>query len=217
MPRPFASKQVLDRKLWEDGRARIAAAALPLFVRHGYHATPVRAIASAAGLSVGSIFNYFADKDELLQYILDDSQARFERSLTEARAVAEREITARGESDPVRIFITVYRRYVEYLDETRQYAQLAYQELKSLSSEGRAPILERNRRVRGLLAEAAEPAIKAGIFCPEGLELKILSLEMLAHMWILRGWAMSYGSVHEYFARLEPLALAILTAPPARH
>ena len=66
MPRPFPAKQVLDRKLWEEGRARIPAAALPLFVRHGYHATPVRAIANAAGLSVGSIFNYFTDKDELL-------------------------------------------------------------------------------------------------------------------------------------------------------
>lgn len=218
IPRPFAAKRVLDKKLWESGRARIAAAALPLFARHGYHATPVRAIANAAGLSVGSIFNYFADKDELLQYILDESQQRSERSVTEARAEVERDLAAQdGESDPARPFMTVYRRYVEYIDEIRPFALLAYQEAKSLSREGRAPILERGRRVRKLLAEAAAPAVKAGLFPAEGLELKIHFLVMLAHMWAIRGWALSHASVQEYFTELEPIALAILAAPAPKH
>ena len=51
---------MLDKDLWSEGRGRIAAAALPLFLKYGYHATPVRVIARAAGLSAGSIFNYFA-------------------------------------------------------------------------------------------------------------------------------------------------------------
>ena len=157
------------------------------------------------------------DKDELLQHILDQNQARFERSIIEARADIERETAVHGGSDPVRVFMAVYRHYVEYIEEVRQFARLAYREIKSLSREGRAPILERDRRVRRLLAEAAEPGINAGLFYPEGLELKILSLEMLAHTWVLRAWALPYSNVQEYFADLEPIALAILTAIPAKH
>ncbi len=213
MPRLVTAKQVHDKKLWEGGRARIATAALPLFIRHGYHATPVRAIAEVAGLSVGSIFNYFAEKDELLQYILDESQARSERALTEARAEVERDVAAGGEADPARFFIKIYLRYVEYIDEVRKFTLLAYQEAKSLSRAGRAPILERDRRVRRLLAEAAEPAVRAGIFPADGLDLKIHFLLMLAHMWALRGWALPYASVQEYLAELEPIALATLAAP----
>ncbi|MGH7905538.1 MAG: TetR/AcrR family transcriptional regulator [Candidatus Binataceae bacterium] len=215
LPRPFAAKQVLDKKLWEEGRARIAEAALPLFVRHGYHATPVRAIANSAGLSVGSIFNYFADKDELLEYILDESQLRCERAVAEAQEQVERELAALGPaSSPIKLFLKVFRRHVQYTDEVRSYALLAYQEAKALTREKRIPILERDVKIRGILRRAAEPAVKAAGLSADSLDFKIHSLLMLAHMWAIRGWALTkYKSVDEYFAELAPIAVAILSAP----
>ena len=38
--RPRSAKHVLDKDLWSEGRERIAAAALPLFLKYGYHPTP---------------------------------------------------------------------------------------------------------------------------------------------------------------------------------
>ena len=51
----------------ERTKERIVAAALELFRRDGYEATTMRAVAEAAGVSVGNAYYYFASKDELLQ------------------------------------------------------------------------------------------------------------------------------------------------------
>ena len=61
--------QVTDEKRLQEGQERIAAAALNLFLQNGYHNTSVREIAQKAGLSVGSVFNYFTSKEEILFFL----------------------------------------------------------------------------------------------------------------------------------------------------
>jgi AcrR family transcriptional regulator len=56
---------VRERKRRET-RRRIADAALRLFLEHGYDATPVDAIAEAAGISRRTFFAYFTSKDEVV-------------------------------------------------------------------------------------------------------------------------------------------------------
>lgn len=48
-------------------KQRIVQAALELFRRDGYEATTMRAVAEAAGVSLGNAYYYFASKDLLLQ------------------------------------------------------------------------------------------------------------------------------------------------------
>ncbi|RME36553.1 MAG: TetR/AcrR family transcriptional regulator [Deltaproteobacteria bacterium] len=47
----------------------IARAALELIAEQGFHGTPISQIAKRAGVGVGSIYRYFADKDELIHAI----------------------------------------------------------------------------------------------------------------------------------------------------
>ncbi len=207
--RPRSAKQVTDKGLWSEGRERIAAAALPLFLKYGYHATPVRVVARAAGLSAGSIFNYFAGKDEILKYILDESHAQAEAAVAEAQQALAR---STPDSDPVELFVRVYRRYAKSVDAIRRYALLAYQEAKSLSPRERAPLFEREQRIASLLAAAAQPAIEAGIFSPEALPMKVQSLIVLAHAWAVRHWAWpQYPTIDDYVRDLEKIAVSILS------
>jgi len=48
-------------------KARIVSAALELFRQHGYEATTMRAVAEAAGVSLGNAYYYFSSKEYLLQ------------------------------------------------------------------------------------------------------------------------------------------------------
>jgi AcrR family transcriptional regulator len=68
----------------EERRAAIIAAVLPLLLEHGAAVT-TRQIATAAGVSEGTIFNVFADKHELLAAALDVALdlAPFERAIAE--------------------------------------------------------------------------------------------------------------------------------------
>jgi len=50
----------------ERTKQRIVEAALELFREQGYDATTMRAVADAAGVSLGNAYYYFANKDDLL-------------------------------------------------------------------------------------------------------------------------------------------------------
>ncbi len=54
------------QKRSEQTREKILKTGLRLFSEHGYHATSSKKIAKAAGISIGSFYNYFKDKKELL-------------------------------------------------------------------------------------------------------------------------------------------------------
>ncbi|MGH7898029.1 MAG: TetR/AcrR family transcriptional regulator [Candidatus Binatia bacterium] len=204
---PTSDKQVRDKDLFKEGRAKIVTAALPLFLRYGYHATPVRVIAHAAGMSSGSVFNYFSGKDEILEEILDQSQAEAERAVEEAHQA----LAAHGSADPVELFVQVYRRYAESIDAVRRYTLLAYQEVKSLAPKKRAPLFDRERRIASLLKAAAEPALTAGLFSPTALDLKVQSLIVVAQAWAVRHWAWSqYPTVAEYLDDLVRVAVSIM-------
>src|SRR5262249_1663567 len=88
----------------EERRAAIIEAVLPLLVDHG-DAVTTRQLAQAAGVSEGTIFNVFADKDELLSAALEaaldpapfeealakiDSETSFDRRLVEATRLIQR-------------------------------------------------------------------------------------------------------------------------------
>ena len=53
-------------------KLRILNSALDLFCTRGYSETSIRDIATAAGITSGSIYGHFSSKDELLQYMLND-------------------------------------------------------------------------------------------------------------------------------------------------
>lgn len=57
--------------LREKSRERIVDAATELFARQGFHGTSISAIAQAAEVSKGLMYNYFESKESLLDAILD--------------------------------------------------------------------------------------------------------------------------------------------------
>lgn len=59
----------------ERTRAQIVDAALRLFRERGYEGTTMRAVADAAGVSVGNAYYYFRSKDELVQGFYDQLAA----------------------------------------------------------------------------------------------------------------------------------------------
>jgi AcrR family transcriptional regulator len=68
-----------NEELRAAAKTRLVDAALELFATRGYSATPVDAIADAAGVSVGLLYYHFGDKHALLRAI-------FERSLADVGA-----------------------------------------------------------------------------------------------------------------------------------
>ncbi len=76
----------------EQSRRHVLDIALQLFSRQGYRATTVRDIADTAGVSTGSVYHHFPDKEAIFRTLLDEFWAitdsrryPFRRALTSGR------------------------------------------------------------------------------------------------------------------------------------
>jgi len=69
-----------------DLKARIDAAALHLFAERGADATPVPMIAERAGVAVGSLYRYYAHKEELVARLYAENYARLGEELDRVQA-----------------------------------------------------------------------------------------------------------------------------------
>src|SRR5688500_3785820 len=65
----------------EATRKKILEAAQDLFRTTGFEAATTRDIARAAGIAVGTLFNYFPTKEAIVAGLIQDSQARTELRL----------------------------------------------------------------------------------------------------------------------------------------
>lgn len=211
------TSQVMDEQRLLEGKERIAAAAASLFLSGGYHSTSVREIAQKAGVSVGSVFNYFRSKEEILFFLFSRNQERFEASLEDQRGQFAR-LKEQG-VDPQELFLLAYRSYVQVIDASRRYTVLAYQELKSLTVAERRRILEGEERIQRFIEEVIAYGVEKGVFPPGDLDVKAHCLLVLAQSWAVRRWALRrFAEVDDYFATLHPIALGIVRSrTPSLH
>src|SRR6266513_2194262 len=75
-----------------DLKQRIDAAALNLFAERGADATPMPMIAECASVAVGSLYRYYANKDELVARLYADNYVRLAEEL---KRVASKAATPR--------------------------------------------------------------------------------------------------------------------------
>lgn len=66
-----------------DKQKQILDAALKLFVEYGFHGTPTSLIAKEAGVANGTLFHYFATKDELVVALYVSIKSRMAAHLAE--------------------------------------------------------------------------------------------------------------------------------------
>jgi AcrR family transcriptional regulator len=72
----------LSRPKSDSKRQSILEAAKRLIAERGVGSTPTSAISKAAGIAEGSLFTYFASKDELLNELYIEMRRDFDRSLS---------------------------------------------------------------------------------------------------------------------------------------
>ena len=186
---------VKDPALAEARRREIAATALRLFRGRGYHATSVRQIAEAAGLSVGSLFNYFRSKEQVLQFIYEQAQVLIKEALEE--------VVSELGPDPEAALRHALDRYFGLLDQYQDHVALLYQEFKSLDGRAKRQIIDRERRVMGTFAQILEAGVRRKQFRPQALAVTVNAIAALGHSWVTRRWALRGAVTLEEFKEAQ--------------
>lgn len=65
-------------------RSQILGAAMASFAKNGFHQTTMATIAGVAGISVGSVYNYFKSKEDVIAALVAEERADTRRFFTEA-------------------------------------------------------------------------------------------------------------------------------------
>ena len=97
-------------------RARMLKTARKLFSRRGYEVTTMRDVAAAAGTSIGNLYFYFKDKEELLETLLAET-----RALTWSAAD---ETAAKVPPGPARLAILMYSNALAMLGPDRDLTSI---------------------------------------------------------------------------------------------
>jgi AcrR family transcriptional regulator len=83
----------MNKRSGTESRKKIINAAMDVFFRHGYAESNIRDIAKKAGISVGSIYLYFKNKEELYKAIISDKRremaAMTEKTVEQAKSATE--------------------------------------------------------------------------------------------------------------------------------
>ncbi|WP_028656128.1 TetR/AcrR family transcriptional regulator [Nocardioides sp. J54] len=169
-----APQQARSREMVE----RIVAAGRQVLVEHGYDAFSTNRVAAAAGVSPGSLYQYFPDKGAILDVVLDRYWAEVADQV--AASLADRI----GETGPGMVRATADA-LVGALEADPVALQVLAEELPLGRNRDRRADLE--RRVRDMVAiylaarpdasQRPDPAVAAWVV--------VLALENLALRWVL--------------------------------
>ncbi|MPY93591.1 MAG: TetR family transcriptional regulator [Acidimicrobiia bacterium] len=203
---PAVTAPSRPRAQWR--RRQIIDAATSVMEREGFHRTSMAAVAEAAGISVGLIYQYVENKEDLLQLVLLDVLEDFRAALPAA---------TEGVEDPIERLDRVFDAYCTVIDRRYRALVLAYRETRTLAPQGRKLVMDAERGKLVPFVTAIEDAAARGTMEVEDPTLLAYTLVMSAHAWALKHWFLSErASLDEYRRHQLGLVLRATLTPAAR-
>jgi len=170
-----------DPELIRDRREQLVRAALEVFQDKGFHATTVRDIGRAAGLTQGTIYNYVRSKEDILFLVCDRVIAEYISSMEEAGAAT---------GNPVVRLREALRGVARVMIERRRSILLVYHESHNLDRRSLRSLLA---RVQGFIDQVEQLVTEAlGCEAPPRPKLGLLAniVTFLPTLIALRCWAL---------------------------
>lgn len=167
--------RIHNRELLRTGREAIVKAAIELFAKQGFHATPVSEIAERSGLTIGALYKYVRSKHDILFLTSEHETKAVERSI--GRWID-------SDADPVEALRGAVADYVREIDGHRKVLLITYRELHHLDEPARLQIAEQVNRVRHSLIAVIWPVAAPAVREDQRLLTVIAdNLLLLVHMW----------------------------------
>ncbi|ASR36811.1 hypothetical protein BAY61_19455 [Prauserella marina] len=134
-------------------RVRLQEAGTRLFYNNGFHATSVRDITEACGLTPGALYNHFGSKEQLLHAIIMDGHAVLGR---EFAAVSEEQPPVPQLRALIEVFVLHHTRF-------RKEAMVG-DAWRALDETHRNEVRELRLGIRGRVREVIQAGLASGVF-----------------------------------------------------
>lgn len=186
---------VKDESLIEKRREQMIQGAVKLFKEKGFHRATTREIATAAGFSIGTLYEYIRTKEDVLYLVCDSIYNEVNNRLS---LLASKDGSVAG----LRASIEQYFRLI---DDMSDEFVVMYQESKSLQKDALQYVLKKEMEMVSIFEKLLHSCSQKG-------ELRIAEseIEMAAHhivvqgqMWAFRRWTLSRKYTIDEFIRQQ--------------
>jgi TetR/AcrR family transcriptional regulator, cholesterol catabolism regulator len=151
---PSAPKGTLNATRWNE----VLDAAAAVFNEKGYQAARIEDIAARVGILKGSLYYYIESKEDLLYALTVDGH-------TKGLATIEEDDDLRAADPATRLGAFVVR-WVINIPTTGEYPQLVERDIRLLSDERRAKVMEMRNQMHRYVRRIIEQGIAGGQFDP---------------------------------------------------
>lgn len=190
----------------ERRRRQVLEAAAVLMQKTGYHSMSMQSLADEADISVGLIYQYFGNKEDVLRAVIVDILEDFRDHVPSAMQAAG--------ANPVDRLSSGLRAFCEIIDSKLDATVLSYRESLTLSKEGRDQIKFLEIQTTEPIRQAVRDGIRSGLFREVDPELIVHNLLMTAHGWALKHWRLApMMKLEAYIVAETSLLLASISAP----
>jgi AcrR family transcriptional regulator len=204
------AKQGKRQQNMEQRRQQIFSGALSCFEKNGYYKTTVNDIANAAGVSAGSVYQYFLDKQDLMFQVILDILEAYNRDLPKALA----DVT-----DPLERLQAAAISYFRVVNNRISASLFSYRESKSLNREQKATLKSKELQTNSILLSCIDECIKEGYVRDIHPEMQTYWIVTAAHAWCLKNWRLrEITSFEEYTTlTLQNILNGMLTEAGQNH
>lgn len=192
MEKRAVQTMVKDEKLIETRRGQIIKSAVSLFKLKGFHRTTTREIAKEAGFSIGTLYEYIREKEDILYLVSDYIYDQFRVQMEEK---------ASSNLKSLELLHLVIRSYIKLVHEKQDEMLVMYQEAKSLSKESLPYVLKKELQLTEIFKNILSRCVEEGLFTLSEKEIEATAHNILVsgQMWAFRRWALhSQFSIEEY-------------------
>jgi TetR/AcrR family transcriptional regulator, cholesterol catabolism regulator len=201
--------RIQNQELLRSGRKAIVKAAIDLFEKNGFHATPVADIAENAHLTVGALYKYIRSKHDIL-YLVTELQTE------EIEAAVDRWL--QSDEEPIEAVKGAIRDYAKIVDSNRKTVVIVYREMHNLDKDARRYLLAQESRLRLRLMELLSKAASANVRANHEQLMTITdNLLLLVHMWAVNHRVYAARQTIDDFIEMQTLlTIRQIDAEPAR-
>ena len=183
MKKRVVHASIKDERLIKKRRDQMINGAVKLFIEKGFHRTTTREIARAAGFSIGTLYEYIREKEDVLYLVCDRIYDQVKERLQQFLDTEKTTIEA------LRQGIANYFRVV---DDMQDEVLVMYQEVKSLPKDALTYVLNKELELVELFAKMLRRCVenKELYISDSEVELYAHNIYVAGQMWSFRRWVL---------------------------
>lgn len=158
--------------------ARIVAAVLDLSNRKGFHATSLRDLALASGLSMGGLYSYFDTKDTLLLMILEEVSAAVTGVLSHPPETVQ--------GDPLTHLRWLIETHIALSEAMQPWFVFSYMEAKAFPAAARRLAVESELATEALFVAVLEEGVRQKRFQVDDIPFTATLIKPLLQDWYVK-------------------------------